>query len=119
MHTLSNGLRSTYTKREVDSRLRVPNKKEVALQTTGPPTYLVIGIHVIEGAGGSGYTNGGKVTINHSSGDESIRAEVGTGGSLVELESDDTKVYTANFETVNRGTLENDLNGTDGMPDPH
>jgi hypothetical protein len=60
VQVLSNSLRNTYNKREVDTRLRVLNEKEVALQTTSPATYLVVGVYVLQA--GKNYEKGQTVT---------------------------------------------------------
>jgi hypothetical protein len=107
MQILSNSLRSTYNKREVDSRLRVLNEKEVALQTTSPLTYLVVGIHVLDGQAGKGYEQGQKVTTAGGKIDAVVEEVDGYGG-IVRLWWDETKAYDENPETVSPGTVDAD-----------
>ena len=103
-NVLNNDFRNSYNKREIDSRLRVMYEKEVALQTTSPETYLVVGIQVQNG--GSGYTKGQYVTID----DEVVArvTEVTGSGGVLSLWFDDTKVYTKDHETSNPGTTDPD-----------
>jgi hypothetical protein len=121
MSVLSNGLRSTYSKRDVDARLRVLNEKEIALQTTNPATFLVIGIHVVTGKAGSKYTVGQKVTIGPNNAEiEAKVTSVNSGGGITGLWFDDTKAYSVNLETINPGTVEADENDVfDDAHDPH
>ena len=119
MHLLGNGLLGTYSKRDVDSRLRVLYEKEVSLQTTEPPSFLVIGIHPIDGHEGSGYTEGQEVSLLGDFGELQARVVKTKNGGIEELDWDRDHVYDTNPETINRGTVEADENDVfDKITDP-
>jgi hypothetical protein len=83
------------------------NEKEVAFQTTSPPTYVVADIHVLDGQAGRGYERGQKVTTAGGKIDAVVEEVDGYGG-IVRLWWDETKAYDENPETVSPGTVDAD-----------
>jgi hypothetical protein len=109
---LHNGLKNTYNKREVDSRIRLLNEKEVALQVTDPdsPKYVVIGVYlatitnssnVTEVLAGKTYELGAAVANNVKLKITEIDTST---GAIKKFTFNETDTYTVNPESVSQYT---------------
>ena len=116
-HVLSQRLRHAYDKRDVDSRLRVLYEKEVTLQTTSPPSYLITSVYPIDDHRGTGFKVGDQLEFTGNGNTVKVRVtSITTSGAIASLSWDEDHVYASNPETINPGTLEADENDTFDTP---
>jgi hypothetical protein len=113
---LTNEFKKTYTKRDVDSRLRVLYEKQVSLQTTNPATYVVVDIQMANG--GTGYEVDDILLITGTTIEIKV-LEVNNSGSIIKVDWDKGHTYDTDPGTiiVSNGTSAGDKDDPDDILD--